>query len=177
MLEGLKATDWIAIYAALVSTWVFGWQVRQARPRIIVSAMGGLVNDDYGAYISIRNNSVHAIKIESCSLLYQSRKQPLWSWLKVVWQFKRVPRFHGWNIRFLPDSLKLELPARLAPYDSLNIFIPESALLDLFGGGSERRLIFKIQDAMWKDYYTNEFSFGFPDFDVLEEGGGENSKT
>lgn len=173
----MKLTDWIAIYAAVLSTCVFIWQFGQGKPRVKVAVVPGVVDGDHGAYISVQNRSAHAVSISHCSFLYPGRKQTVWDWLTHAWQFRTFPRRLGWIHAFLPYDLDLKLPARLEPHDSLGIFIPEAKLFEHFQGNLEMMVVFKVQDALWKDYFTNEYHFGFPEFETFERSEPDNSDT
>lgn len=169
-----KVTDWIAVYAAALSTWVFFWQVRQGKPRIKVAVVPGIVDGDFGAFISIQNRSAHAVNLTTCSLVYPWRKLTKVNWLKAAWQTRTVPKRLGWIHGFLPEGVDSGLPTQVAPHNAHTIFVPEATLFDLLGT-SAKKVVFKVQDALWKDHFSDEFHFGFPEFEVLEEDQSETS--
>ena len=55
----MKITDYLAIYAALLSTFVFFWNVVQSRPRIKVDLIFGVEGSGEplrsGIYVFVRN--------------------------------------------------------------------------------------------------------------------------
>lgn len=63
----MKITDYLAIYAAVLSTLVFAWNVAQSRPRFRVDLVHGLETlngkTEDGVYIIVRNVSNHDIHL------------------------------------------------------------------------------------------------------------------
>ena len=46
-MRSLRFTDYLAIYAAILSTSVFLWNILQSRPRVVIDLLPGL--DDFAA--------------------------------------------------------------------------------------------------------------------------------
>lgn len=72
----MTLTDWLAVYAAVLSTAIFAWDVVIARPRLRVRLLPGITAEgDFGVHISIQNTSAHAIRLASLSVLLPNRKE------------------------------------------------------------------------------------------------------
>lgn len=69
----MRFTDYLAIYAAILSTSVFLWNILQSRPRVVVDLLPGL--DDSaakprtGVYVVIRNVSSHDVYLAGIDIL------------------------------------------------------------------------------------------------------------
>ena len=76
-----KVTDYIAIYAAVLSTLVFLWNVLSARPKITVTLVLGAnrLDEDFqsGVGLNIQNPSPHTVHVTSVSILYPFRRVTL----------------------------------------------------------------------------------------------------
>lgn len=68
----MDITKYLAIYAALLSTAVFLWNVWRARPKFKVKLTLGMdkIEDEYvsGAYIALQNPSAHTVHISAAPL-------------------------------------------------------------------------------------------------------------
>jgi hypothetical protein len=74
METGLKMTDYLAVYAAVLSTLVFLWNVLQSRPRIKVDLISGIEGSGdsvtSGIYVFVRNLSSYDIHLSNIDILY-----------------------------------------------------------------------------------------------------------
>lgn len=167
MESTLKATDWLAIYAATLSTIIFGWNVFQSRPRLKVMVVFGIEEHVAGAHISVQNRSPHTINLSNISILYRDRK-PTWKeWFSRAWEFKRIPRRLGWVHSSLsnyqiPDGCPLALEAR----NSHHVLVPEDTLEEIFQQTEERKIMAVVQDKIWNNVYSDVFEYSKPRISV-----------
>ncbi len=159
----MKATEWLAIYAAMLSTIIFAWNIFQSRPRLKVMIVVGVEDHGIGAHISVQNRSSHTIHLANISIMYRDRKPTLKEWFYHAWEYKRIPRRLGWVYSSLsnhgiPDGCPLALEAR----NSHHVFVPEEVLEGVFQGASERRIIAVVQDKIWNSVYSNLFEYSAP---------------
>lgn len=156
----LTATDWIATYAALVSTVVFWWQLKQSRPQVKVVVLLGFERDGVGAFISIQNLSTHPLNLAGIAVLYPWAEVGLKRRIRDAITYRRWDRHPGWVTTFLSHyGHEVDLPNSVGPYDSCSVFIPEHILWELFKDASEHKIVVKVQDAVARDHYSNEFRY------------------
>lgn len=159
----LKATEWLAVYAATLSTIVFAWNVFQSRPRLKVMIVFGIEGVVVGAHISVQNRSSQTIHLSNIAILYRHRK-PTWKeWLSHAWKFKRFPRRLGWVHSSLsnyeiPDGCPVALEAR----NSHHVLVPEETLESIFQRIAERKIMAVVQDKIWNNVYSNVFEYSVP---------------
>jgi len=160
----MKATELLAIYAAILSTVVFAWNVFQSRPRLKVLIVFGIEGQVIGAHISVQNRSPHTVHLSNISLLYRDR-QPTWrEWLRHAWDFRRIPRRLGWvhsslSNYAIPDGCPVALDAR----NSHHVLVPEQTLQEIFRRTGNNLLIAVVQDKLWSSVYSNVYEHSFPD--------------
>lgn len=159
----MKATEWLAIYAATLSTIVFGWNVFQSRPRLKVMIVFGIEELVVGAHISVQNRSPHTIHLSSISILYRDRK-PTWKeWLSHAWEFKRLPRRLGWVHSSLSNyKIADGCPVALEARNSHHVLVPEDTLEGIFERTAERKIMAVVQDKIWNSVYSNVFEYSKP---------------
>lgn len=163
----MKVTDWLAIYAAILSTTVFAWNVLQSRPRLKVLIVFGIDEQTVGAHVSVQNRSPHTVHLSNISLLFRDR-QPTWKeWLRHAWRFRRVPRRLGWVSSSLsnygiPDGCPIALEAR----KSHHVMIPESTLEEISRRSGSSLLVAVVQDELWNDVHSNVYQHSFPEVEV-----------
>lgn len=159
----MKATEWLAIYAAALSTIVFSWNVFQSRPRLKVMIVFGIEELVVGAHISVQNRSPHTIHLSNISILYRDRK-PTWKeWLSHAWEFKRLPRRLGWVHSSLSNyKIADGCPVALEARNSHHVLVPEDTLERIFERTAERKIIAVVQDKIWNSVYSNVFEYSKP---------------
>lgn len=155
----MKITDYLAIYAAFLSTVVFFWNVIQSRPKIKVDLMFGVGDEGAaGAYVIIRNLSSHSVPLSGICLMYQHDDATFWRRLAHIWRFKRVMRRVGWVHSSLSlYSVECGMPMSLAARSSHSVFLSPAVLELVLAKAKCRTLICKVQDALWKDVYSGQF--------------------
>jgi hypothetical protein len=107
----MTLTDWLAVYAAVLSTAIFAWNIVIARPRLRVRLLPGITAEgDFSVHISIQNTSAHAIRLASMSVLLPNRKAT------AIERIGHVVRYHRWPSTM--DWVHTRLSARKLPQNS-----------------------------------------------------------
>ena len=158
----MKTTDYLAIYAAILSTFVFLWNVLQSRPRIKVDVIFGIegTGDDVksGVYIFVRNLSSHDVHLASIEILYPYTTVGLKTRLIHAWKYKRLPRRLGWVHSSLSNySVASGCPVCVEARKSHQVFVPFSSVEKMLADAVNRSLIACVQDQLWNNIYSKRF--------------------
>ena len=132
----MKITDYLAIYAAVLSTLVFAWNVAQSRPRFRVDLVHSLETlngkTEDGVYIIVRNVSNHDIHLANVNFLYPSRKSSLRERISHAWKFQRLPRRIGWVHSSLSfHAISNGCPTSIEARKSHRVFLPKNAIQEM----------------------------------------------
>lgn len=152
-------TDYLAIYAAVLSTIVFLWNVLQSRPRIKVDLVFGIEDKDgkikSGVYVFVRNLSSHDVYLANINVLYPYKKVSFKEQLMHAVKYRRVPRRSGWVHASLDNySVESGCPVRLESRKSHQVLIPDAVVEEMLETASQRRLIACVQDQLWNEVYS-----------------------
>jgi hypothetical protein len=163
----LKITDWLAIYASILSTLIFGWNLLQSRPKIKVDILFGIgsygCENLSGVYIFVRNLSAIDIHLGNISILYPGTKARFRERISHIWRFKRLPRQLGWVSSSLSNYLiDSGCPMCLSARQAHKIFIADPILEKIFAGAAHRSLIACVQDQLWNNVYSKAFKYPRP---------------
>ena len=163
----MKSTDYLAIYAAILSTLVFFWNVLQSLPRVRVDLIFGIEGTGEalksGAYIFVRNLSSHDVHLSNISILYPYRTPSLTERFAHLWRYKRFPRRLGWVHSSLSNySLESGCPACLVARKSHKVFIPQPVLEAMLVEANDRAIIACVQDQLWNSVYSGKFKCSSP---------------
>ncbi|MFT7293016.1 MAG: hypothetical protein ACI87Q_000862 [Pseudohongiellaceae bacterium] len=156
----MTLTDYLAIYAASLSTLVFFWNFVSARPRLKVRlSPGSKVDGDkvlFGVYVSIQNISAHTVHVSHLSLLYPYQDASLKEKLLHVAKYRRMPKTVGW-VHTSPEYFDVDrgLPISVEARSSHDVFVPDEALEEIFEVAVARRIRAIAQDALWQNTYSN----------------------
>lgn len=158
----MKATDYLAIYAACLSTMVFVWNVYQSRPKIKVDMVYGLEGkgDDLksGVYIFVRNLSSHDVHLSNFSILYPYKRVSVAERISHFWKYNRLPVRMGWVSSSLSNySIDDGCPVCIGARQSHKILISDGALESILDGAVHRSLIGCVQDQLWQNAYSHIF--------------------
>ena len=163
----MKLTDYLAIYAAFLSTAVFLWNICQSRPRVKVDLIFGIegTGDDLksGVYIFVRNISSHEVHLANIDILYRYMTPRLTQRIGHIWRFKAWPTKLGWVHSSL-DYFAIEsgCPINLEANKSHKIFIPELIAEKMLEKGIDRSLMAGVQDELWRNVYSKVFVYSLP---------------
>ena len=160
----MEVTEILAIYAALLSTIVFVWNIRRAIPRYKVEVVFGTdkIDGKYvsGAYISVKNPSPHTVHLANISILYPSGKRNLFEKLKHALKYRRLPLSVGWCHSSLSNyDIDDKCPIALEPGKSIGILVPEDVLEKIFEDCEERMIKASVQDELWRIKYSRKFEY------------------
>lgn len=162
----LKLTEFLAIYAAALSTAVFFWNVRKARPAFRVKLIFGVDKVDgefvHGIYAVVQNHSSHKVHITNLSVLYPFQKATLRERFEHLWKFRRLPRRIGWCLAGLNRYTDSRCPITLEPGTAHGVLIREDVVEKILESATERRLIVVAQDALWKNVSSTPFEYPKP---------------
>ena len=158
----MKITDYLAIYAAILSTLVFFWNVLQSRPRVRIDLIFGIEGTGdavkSGVYIFVRNLSSHDVHLSNISILYPYRIASLKERFAHVWRFRRLPRRLGWVHSSLSNySLESGCQVSLEARKSHQVFIPQRVLEDMLAEANDRAIMASVQDQLWNTVYSGKF--------------------
>ena len=165
--ESLKITDYLAIYATILSTLVFVWNVLHSRPRVRVDLIFGIEGTGdalkSGVYIVVRNLSSHDVHLSSIGILYPYRIASLKERFAHVWRFRRLPRRLGWVHSSLSNySVESGCPVCLEARKSHQVFIPQAVLDAMLAEANDRAIMACVQDQLWNNIYSGKFKCPAP---------------
>ena len=159
----MKLTEYLAIYAAALSTFVFLWNVLQSKAKVKVDLIYGIEGegDDLksGVYIFVRNISSHQIHLSNLSLLYPYRSVSLKERIEHLCKYKRFPRRIDWVSTSLSNySIEDGCPTCLEPRKSHSVLISDDKLEIVLSDAVDRSLIACAQDQLWNNTYSKVFT-------------------
>lgn len=163
----MKITDYLAIYAASLSTLVFVWNFIQSRPRVKVNFTFAVeVTDNgiaHGVNIFVRNVSSYELHLTSIDLLYSYMTPTLMDRLSHAWRFKTLPRRIGWVHASLSTfAVDSGCPMSLGPRKSHRVFIPQSSVDQVLSEASGPAIIACVHDQLWNRVYSRKFDCRVP---------------
>lgn len=155
-----KPIDLISIYAAILSTFVFTWNVLKSKPKVSIELSLGIKENDSGVYISIKNPSLHKIKITSISLCYPYKKASIKEKLELLLKYKQFRTKAGWIYTHLVfNNVNTELPVTIEPYDAHLIFLPDENIREMLTDAVETIFMAVAQDSLWLNNYSPIFKY------------------
>ena len=162
----MKVTEFLAIYAACLSTGVFIWNIVKSTPRVRVQLMHGMDNIDgeyvHGVFICIANPSAHTVHLNSLSILYPYQKISPWYPLKFILENKRIPWHRGWVHSSLSNyDVEDGLPLSLEPGKSHKVLVPEAIIKKILDDSVRPELMASIQDQLANNKYSSKFIYNF----------------
>ena len=160
----MKATDILAIYAAVLSSVVAWWNVAQSRPRFKVDLLPGVDGPDgamrSGAFVVIRNVSSRDVHIATISMLIPFRRPSARERIANAWRAKRVVRTMGWASSILSNyGIDSGCPASIEPGQSHRVFIAYGKIEEMLGDADRRTLRAQAQDQLWTNVYSSSLGF------------------
>lgn len=160
----MKVTEILAIYAALLSTFVFIWNIHRAIPRYKVEVVFGSDEIDgewvHGIYISVKNPSPHSVHLSNVSILYPYKKMSLFEFITDTLKYRRFPMTLGWVHSSLSNyDIDDGCPLTLEPGKSHGILVPDSALKKISEDNEKRVIKVMVQDQLWRNKYSRKFIY------------------
>lgn len=159
----MSVTEYLAIYAACLSTIVFIWNIARAVPRFKVRLVSGFDEIDgeyvFGVCISVQNPSPHTVHLSGIDLLYPSEDMRLSNFLRHLFKYRRFSRSVGWVYTSL-SNYKIEdgCPITLEPGQSHNILVPDHVVEEVLENSQRRELKAVAHDQLWGRKHSNKFS-------------------
>jgi hypothetical protein len=159
----MKLTDYLAIYAAVVSTAAFLWNVMHSRPRIRVDLLYAVEDGQSGIIIVVRNLSPHDVHLAAMDLMYRYKKTRVRDYIADMRRFRSLPHQLGWvhtslSLIHIDSGLPIKLEARKAH----TVFLPNAVIERLLAGAVDRQLKAHVQDQLWKDVYSDALEMPVP---------------
>lgn len=160
----MKITDYLAIYAAVLSTVVFLWNIAQSRPRIKVDLLFAIEvigeKPESGASVIVRNHSSHDVHLANISILYPYTHVTFKERLVHLWRYKQWPSRIGWVHSDLSNyGIESGCPVCLEARKSHRVFIPDAKLDTMVSDATEGSLIASVQDQVWNNFYSRKFKW------------------
>ena len=154
----MKLTEYLAIYAAFLSTFIFVWNIFQARSRVRLRIVVGVDNAVIGVYVFIQNTSLHAVHLAGLTMLYPLVNTSLWGKVNHLLKYRQYPTNVGWvhtslSYYGVADGFPLTLEAR----SSHKLFISDLVLKQLLQQSLRPAVRAKVQDALWRNTYSQTF--------------------
>ena len=159
--------DWklfIAIYAAILSTGVFFWNVSKSRRWTRIRVCHGVEQKDddviSGVWVSIENCSDKPAFIRAVSVLYPYRSASIWAKAAHLVKYRNSTKTVGW-VFTSPEyvEIKTGLPKEIQPGDSYGFLLPEKKLLKLTEDRIRDEIMVSVQDALAMDSFSKVFDF------------------
>lgn len=102
----LKLTELLAIYGALLSSFVFLWNVLKSRRKVAVKLIYGLESEEddikTGVYVFIQNPSAQVVHISGLSILHPWRKTNIFKVILESIKYRRWFSTYGWSTPIYP---------------------------------------------------------------------------
>lgn len=157
----MKITDYTALYAAFLSTFLFAWQIKNSRAKVKVNLiLGASEVGDLGVYLFVRNVSNYEVHINSVSLLYPYERLTFFKKLKHIIKYPhfRNCKYSGWvHTDLVFKDVATRLPISIQPRKSHEIFIPKDNIKKSFSKNYPSVIVASCQDALWNDEYSDFF--------------------
>lgn len=166
-MEALKITDYLAIYAAILSSVVFLWNVIQSSPRFKVDLLFGVDTVEgmtkSGVSVVIRNTSSHDIHLAAIGILYPYRRVSTKERLLHLWRYKRWPHRAGWCQTNLSNySIRDGCPMCLEARKSHHVLVPKEVVEKILSDAAQGNFIATVQDQLWNNVYSRPFKWSLP---------------
>jgi len=153
----LKVTDWLAIYAAVLSTVVFAWNVLRAKPKVKTRLTLGLHPEQGpGVYVFVQNKSGHTVHLAAVGPLYRSGYASIREKLAFIIKYRRFPKTLGWvHTSFKYFGISDACPVAIEAGNAHQIFVPEAQVEEILRGAEAPDLMAHAQDMLWRNSYSN----------------------
>lgn len=165
----MNLTDWVAVYAALLSTFIFARDYFRSRPRFRVMLTPGVSDEggdtEMGVFLSIQNTSPHTVHVNHVSILYPYGEPPtVLGRLRFLLRYKRLPSGLGWVHSSLSnEDIDDRCPASIDSWKSQEIFIPQAVIENYLASSSRREIRAEVQDPLWNSTYSHSLAIDWYD--------------
>ena len=156
----MKNLDFVAIYAAVLSTIHIIWTIRSETPKVNVKIVNGFDRVDSevidGIYIIVQNSSKHSLNISNILILIPQNKS-LMQRVKSHLRFKNHVRFTWAHSSLANYGLNAGCPLKLEPGKSHSVFIPEQTLNLILKDSTLKEIACVVQDEVRKPKYSKKY--------------------
>ncbi|WP_298336389.1 hypothetical protein [uncultured Erythrobacter sp.] len=161
LADAVTDLDWIAVYAALLSTFIFVREWRDNRVRLKVTVSHGVDAEKHEgvcAVIRISNLGHRPLVLFGVGLMWNYRRVSLAERIRHMVLYKRFPRRIGWVRGHLPEDHKADdLPRAIDPLNSVDVWVPFDKIDEAIDEGNNV-IIAYAQDALGRNSYSQEFT-------------------
>ncbi|AKE51309.1 hypothetical protein [Kangiella geojedonensis] len=158
----LKLTEFLAIYGAVLSSFVFLWNVLKSRRKVAVKLIYGLEGEEddikTGVYVFIKNPSAQVVHISGLSILHPWRKTNIFKVILESIKHRRWFSTYGW----VHSSLSLYkvddgCPISIEPGHSHKVLIPDDVLSEILEDSVSREIMASVQEQLWNETCSKPF--------------------
>ena len=162
----MKLTDYLAIYAAALSTWVFFWNVRRSKPNVKVRLILGTKEDELaekyevGLYVFVQNPSAHQVHLAGLTLYRRYEKTSVLETLINTIKYKRYSRSWGW-VGVSPHLYGISdgFPVTIESGKSYSVFMANEKVEEVLEDSVDGIIMASVQDHLWHNKYSKPFPF------------------
>tara|TARA_R110000796_G_scaffold241128_1_gene362417 strand:+ start:78 stop:566 length:489 start_codon:yes stop_codon:yes gene_type:complete len=158
----LKITDLLAVYGALLSSFVFLWNISKTKRKISVKITHGMEGNDEnlrgGIYVFIQNPSTQVAHISGISILAPWRKTNLINIIIESIKYRRWFSTYGWvHSSLCLYEIEDGCPVSIEPGHSHRIFIPENVITEILKNATAKEIMASVQDQLWNETCSKPF--------------------
>lgn len=161
----LKITEYLSIYAALLSSIVFIWNIRRATSRVKIQFVFSVDQNNgepaSGLSVVVSNPSAQTIHLSSISPLVPSTssKPDISARLKHIAKYRRLPTALGWvHTQFDYFDIDDGCPVSIEPGRSHRIFVSGDKVKEMLMESECKQLRARAQDELWRNKYSKPYS-------------------
>jgi hypothetical protein len=154
----------LALYGALLSTFVAALNLRRGAPSLRVRAYPGYWTGDDparapGTYavVELANERQVPVQAKSVGVMYPQGPVPIWEKIRKTARYRRHWRTTCWVHSYAVHKEAGELPAVVEPAHSVQIWIPDAALAAALRDDGASICIFYVQDGLGRTFHSNLF--------------------
>ena len=157
----MKGIDWLAVYAAVLSTIIFARDVLRAKPKVETRLVFGLHPENgHGVYVSVQNKSSHTVHLAAIGPLYRYKSVSFKEKSTYFFKHRRLPGTLGWvHMSFKFHDISDRSPLAIEPGNAHQLFLSEEQIEQILEKSTSRELMFCSQDMLWRNSYSNVLLF------------------
>lgn len=157
----MDSADWIATYAAGLSTLLALRELRRSNRRLKITscpAFNGMAFKPSGNFtrVTVANDGAHTVYVRSLFLSVHLRRYRITETVLHLYRYWRWQR-GSWVGQALPESTVIEppLPSEILPGRSLTVWLPAAPFMEISKG---RRVRLIIQDELDRSIYSPDLT-------------------
>lgn len=157
----MKVTDWLAVYASILSTAIFAWNILQAKPKVKTRLVFGLHPEQGpGVYVFVQNKSVHTVHLAAVGPLYRYARASVREKIAFIINYRRLPKDLGWvHTNFKHLGISDACPITIEAGNAHQIFVPAAQVEEILQNAETRDLMVCAQDMLWHNSYSNVLAY------------------